>query len=287
MRISTAILLSIVLGMILSLSSIYYGIDIAKADSASAAISTGGGSKGNESSFLAALDRDLVGVTHKVGAIINNFTSNSFNQTSLPPLTVSPQNVSVYTDSIGSTHMVGVIVNPFTFPIQSVQVVASAHNAIHQLIRTGFTYADKPEQLRPGEKSGFDILFLPNGYNYELSASYERADTVKPPALYLYIGQSFTEPDGTHHLLGEVTNMGTIPTSSVTVDAIFYDSNDKVLDVEQTYTTPSDLQPGQKAPFDLTTSTPNSSLIRFVSWDVQSEDYSLLSSLPLMGLVGK
>jgi hypothetical protein len=269
--ISSAIVLSIVLSTILSVSAIYYGIGIAKADSTSAGIFTGSGSKYKETSFLDS----------------NNFTSNSFNQTSLPPLTVSPQNVSMYMDIAGANHLVGVIVNPFKFPIQSVQVVASAHNAIHQLIRTGFTYANQPDQLRPGEKSGFDILFLPNGYNYELSASYAKADTVKPPALYLYIGQSYIESDGTHHLLGEVTNMGTIPTTSVTVDAIFYDINDRVLDVEQTGTTPSDLQPGQKAPFDLTTSTPNSSLIRFVSWDVQSEDYSLLSSLPLMGLAGK
>jgi hypothetical protein len=148
----------------------HYG-GIAKAGSASAAIFTGSGSKGNESSFL----------DH------NNFTSNLFNQTSLPPLTISHQNVSMYRDIAGVTHIVGVIVNPFTFPIQSVQVVASAHNAIHQLVSTGSTYADI-DQLRPKEKSGFDILMmsgLVNGYNYELSASYERADTVKPAALYL------------------------------------------------------------------------------------------------------
>jgi hypothetical protein len=55
-------------------------------------------------------------------AFFNNITSNSFNQTSLPPLTISPQNVSIYRDSLGTTHILGVLINPFTFPIQSVQV---------------------------------------------------------------------------------------------------------------------------------------------------------------------
>src|SRR5205809_6505915 len=66
-----------------------------------------------------------------------NFTSNSFNQTLLPPINISPQNVSLYQDSIGITHIVGMITNPFTFPIRSVQVTASAHNAQNQLISTG------------------------------------------------------------------------------------------------------------------------------------------------------
>jgi hypothetical protein len=220
----------------------------------------------------------------------NNITSNSFNQTLLPPLTISPQNVSLYRDSIGTIHIVGVLINPFTFPIQSVQVTASAHNANHQLISTGSTYANQPDQLRPREKSGFDIIVtsgLENAFNYELSVSYEKAGTLKPAALYLYMGQSSIDSGGTYHLLGEVTNMGNTPTSFVDVSAIFFDVNDKVVDVEHTYTTPSDLQPGQKAPFDLTISSPNSSLIRFVSLDVQSDDYSLISSQSLLGLAGK
>jgi hypothetical protein len=218
-------------------------------------------------------------------AFFNNNTSNSFNQTSLPPLTISPQNVSLYRDSLGTTHIIGVLTNPFTFPIKSVQVTASAHNTNHQLISTGSAYADQPDQLRPGEKSGFDISVTSgaeNAFNYELSVSYERAGTLKPAALYLYMGQSSIDSLGTY-LLGEVTNLGNTPTSFVDVSAIFFDANDKAIDIEHTYTTPSDLQPGQKAPFDLTISSPNSSLIRFVSLDVQSEDYSLLSSQPLLG----
>lgn len=219
-------------------------------------------------------------------AYFNNITSNSFNQTSLPPLTISPQNVSIYRDSLGTTHILGVLINPFTFPIQSVQVTASAHNANHQLISTGSASANQPNQLRPGEKSGFDISVtsgLENAFNYELSVSYERASTLRPAALYLYMGQSSIDSGGTSHLLGEVTNLGNTPTSSVDIYAIFFDVNHKVVDLEHAYTTPGDLQPGQKAPFDLTISSPNSSLIRFVSLNVQSDEYSLLSSQSLLG----
>jgi hypothetical protein len=266
MTISSISVLSVVLSTIFSLSATYSGISTANALASDP--------KGNETSFLS----------------YNNITGNSFNETSLPPLNIPQQDVSLYRDSIGTTHIVGVLINPFTFPIQSVQVTASAHNANHQLISTGSTYADQPDQLRPGEKSGFDISLtsgLENAFNYELSVSYQKAGTLKPPALYLYMGQSSIDSGGTYHLLGEVTNMGNTPTSFVDVYAIFFDANDKVVDVEHTYTTPSDLQPGQKAPFDLTISSPNSSLIRFFSLDAQSEDYSLLSSLPLLGLAGK
>lgn len=127
------------------------------------------------------------------------------------------------------------VVNPFTFPIQSIQVTASAHNANHQLISTGSAYADQPDQLRQGEKSGFDISVTSgaeNAFNYELSVSYERADTLKPAALYLYMGQSSIDSIGTYHLLGEVTNLGNTPTSFVDVPAIFFDGNDKPVDVE-------------------------------------------------------
>jgi len=55
----------------------------------------------------------------------NNITSNSFNQTSHPPLTISPQNVSLYRDSIGTIHIVGVLINPFTFPIAPTMPIIS------------------------------------------------------------------------------------------------------------------------------------------------------------------
>ena len=218
-----------------------------------------------------------------------NFTSNSFNQTLLPPITISPQNASLYQDSIGNTHIVGVVMNPFTFPIKSIQVTASAHNAQNQLISTGSTYTDI-DQLNPKEKAGFDIIFqnnVANPPNYQLSVSYEKADSVKPAALYLYMGQTSIDSAGTYHLLGEVTNLGSIPTSFVEVYGIFLDANKRVIDVEHTFTTPSELQPGQKAPFDLTISNPSSNLIRFEIIDADSEDYSLLSSNPLLGQVQK
>jgi hypothetical protein len=193
-----------------------------------------------------------------------------------------PQNASLHQDSICTTHIVGVVTNPFTFPIKSVQVTASAHNAQNQLISTGSTYAFM-DQLNPKEKAGFDIIFtsnVANPPNYQLSVSYEKADSVKPAALYFYMGQTYVDSAGTYHLLGEVTNLGSNPTSFVGVYGIFFDT-------EYSYTTPSDLQPGQKAPFDLTISNPNSNLIRFEIIDVQGEDYSLLSSNPLLGQVEK
>jgi hypothetical protein len=101
------------------------------------------------------------------------------------------------------------------------------------------------------------------------------------------MAQTSKDSAGTYHLLGEVTNLGSASTSFVKVYGIFLDANKRVIDVEHTFATPSELQPGQKAPFDLTISNPNSNLIRFDTIDVQSDDYSLLSSNPLLGQVEK
>jgi hypothetical protein len=51
--------------------------------------------------------------------------------------------------------------------------------------------------------------------------------------------------------VGEVTNNGQDDATSVTVSGIFYDKNHKVLDTDYTYTKPDTIEPGQKAPFEL------------------------------------
>jgi hypothetical protein len=44
------------------------------------------------------------------------------------------------------------------------------------------------------------------------------------------------------------------PVSYVRITATFYDSNNSVIGTDYTFTSPSTLQPGQRAPFDLTIS---------------------------------
>ena len=134
--------------------------------------------------------------------------------------------------------------------------------------------------LRPGERSGFDIIQTDapqSVYSYALSAFYEQAES-KPALLSLSIGYNSMDEIGTYHLVGEVTNRGNNGTTYVEVSGEFFDANHKIIDVADTFTTPSDLQPSQTAPFDLTVSSPNAKYILFGSLNVQSNDYSLMNN---------
>ena len=53
------------------------------------------------------------------------------------------------------------------------------------------------------------------------------------------------------HIVGEVINKSFQPIRFVEITATFYDSNNRVIGTDFTFTNPSTLQPGQIAPFDM------------------------------------
>lgn len=54
------------------------------------------------------------------------------------------------------------------------------------------------------------------------------------------------------HVVGEVQNNSPTFARFVQVTGTFYDSNNQVVPTDFTFTNPSDIGSGQKAPFDLT-----------------------------------
>jgi hypothetical protein len=54
------------------------------------------------------------------------------------------------------------------------------------------------------------------------------------------------------HVVGEVMNNTPTVARFVQVTGTFYDTNNKVVATDFTFTNPSDIGSGQKAPFDLT-----------------------------------
>ena len=65
---------------------------------------------------------------------------------------------------------------------------------------------------------------------------------------------NYVDSIGTLHIVGEVINESYQAVSYVRITATFYDSNNSVIGTDYTFTSPSTLQPGQRAPFDLTIS---------------------------------
>ena len=98
--------------------------------------------------------------------------------------------------------------------------------------------------------------------------------------LSINIGRSNIDAINAYHLLGEITNQGNNTASFVKVYAIFFDGNHKIVDAVDTFTSPSSLQVGQTAPFDLQSLSPNVKQIKFASINAQSNEYSLINKQP-------
>jgi hypothetical protein len=58
-----------------------------------------------------------------------------------------------------------------------------------------------------------------------------------------------------YHIVGEVQNNGSETAKFVEVSATSYDSNNKVIGTGSTFTKPENIDPGQKAPFEITVGT--------------------------------
>jgi hypothetical protein len=58
-----------------------------------------------------------------------------------------------------------------------------------------------------------------------------------------------------YHIVGEVQNNGSEQAKFVEVSATLYDSNNKVIGTGSSFTKPENIDPGQKAPFEITVGT--------------------------------
>jgi hypothetical protein len=77
---------------------------------------------------------------------------------------------------------------------------------------------------------------------------------VKPPqvgVLKVLSSNSFMDSAGYLHLVGEIENGTPDPVTLVQATATFYDKNNNVVATDYSYTNPSDLRPGNKAPFEI------------------------------------
>ncbi|MDW0163809.1 MAG: FxLYD domain-containing protein [Nitrososphaeraceae archaeon] len=72
-----------------------------------------------------------------------------------------------------------------------------------------------------------------------------------PNGLQILSHNSFTDSVGYLHVVGEVQNNTPANAQFVQVIGTFYDNNNQVVGTQFTYTNPSDIGAGQKAPFEL------------------------------------
>ena len=82
-----------------------------------------------------------------------------------------------------------------------------------------------------------------------VSSQYVAGQT---PSLKFLTSSSFIDLADYFHVVGEIQNTSPGVLRFVEVIGTFYDANNRVVATSNTYTNPSDLGPGSKAPYDLT-----------------------------------
>jgi hypothetical protein len=197
---------------------------------------------------------------------------------------VSAVSSGSYVDSIGWYNVVGEVRNNARITFDSVQIIATFYDTTNQVVGTSYTYANI-DSIRPGEKSPFHLILFDTEQSPKIT-SYRLlviGDTgkAKPATLQLRVGESFYDTIGWYHIVGEITNRGTSTAKSVEVSAAFYDSQGQVLAADYTYTQPSDIPPGETAPFEIISFTSTGSAISSASVNAESNEYSVINdSLP-------
>jgi hypothetical protein len=118
---------------------------------------------------------------------------------------------------------------------------------------------------------------------YQLSTSSQPPfGGEKPAFLRLTIGRAYLDSINTYHVIGEVTNQGNSTANFVKVSGAFYDYNHQVIGHGTSYVTTfsNGLPPGQTAPFDMMIESRPGQQIVSVSYNVQSQEYSMINNQP-------
>jgi predicted secreted protein with PEFG-CTERM motif len=192
---------------------------------------------------------------------------------------------SDYFDSIGFYHIVGEIENSSNRVAQFVQVTATLYDDQGTVVGTPFTYTFI-DVMRPGERSAFNIVFADSNQasrisSYTLNASATPAND-KPRTLEVRVGDGYVDAVGFYHQVGEVVNHGEEVATFVEVSGAFYDSSGRVVDAGFGFTSPENIPPGGKAPFEIMLVGPSVAQIRSASVNADSQQYA---AMPEFGVI--
>jgi len=175
--------------------------------------------------------------------------------------------------------LVGEVLNNFSYPIELVRITATVYDKNGVIVATGDKYVND-YLLKPGNRSGFDIFLdetLPSKSRYTLTTSFEKSEDDRPEALQLSLGKN-SNSSNSFRVLGEVMNHGKNSANAVKVSGIFYDNKHKVINTDYVFTNPDIISPNKKAPFEFSFYTENPEKIKSMAFNVQSDEYSLLTN---------
>lgn len=189
-----------------------------------------------------------------------------------------------YFDSLGYYHVVGEVQNTGDQAVGFVKITATFYDSSDVVIDTEFTYT-MLSVLLPSRKSPFDVILFDAVQStkvdhYSLSVSYS-STSPKPLGLEILSHSAYVDSIGWMHIVGEIKNIETGTANYVKVISTFYDDAGNVVDAEFTYSDPSDLEPGQKAPFEILLSDDRTPYVSFYELTAESTQYTIVPEFSL------
>ena len=205
-----------------------------------------------------------------------NMSTPKFNDTLSEDAEPSPD---ILYSALNKDTIVGEMLNNFSYPIELVRITVTVYDKNGVIVATGDKYVND-YLIKPGSRSGFDIFLdetLPSKSKYTLTTSFEKSENDKPEALQLSVGKN-SKSSNSFRVFGEVMNQGKNDANAVKVSAIFYDEKHKVVDTDYVFTNPDIISPNKKAPFEFSFYVDNPEKIKFMAFNVQSDEYSLITN---------
>jgi len=195
---------------------------------------------------------------------------------------------SGWLDSIGYYHVSGEVENVGDVATSFVKITATFYDQSDTVVATSFAYAEL-SILLPERKSPFEVLLTDTTqaakvHHYSLSITFSITDPI-PLGLEILSNSSYIDEVGYMHVVGEIKNIATGRATYVKVIATFYNLTGHVIATAFTYSDPSDLDPGQKAPFEiLLLHTDRVPLVASYALTAESSQYALVPELNTLGL---
>jgi hypothetical protein len=205
-----------------------------------------------------------------------NMSTPTFNDTLSEDAEPRP---NILYSALNKDTIVGEVLNNFSYPIELVRITVTVYDKNGVIVATGDKYVND-YLIKPGSRSGFDIFLdetLPSKSKYTLTTSFEKSENDKPEALQLSVGKN-SKSSNSFRVFGEVMNQGKNDANAVKVSAIFYDEKHKVVDTDYVFTNPDIISPNKKAPFEFSFYEDNPEKIKFMAFNVQSDEYSLITN---------
>lgn len=158
-----------------------------------------------------------------------------------------------FEDDIHYTHVVGEVRNDTGGPVEFVRINATFYDKAGKVVGTDFTYTSLDTVPRGG-KSPFEVIAeVEETFDrYSLAVEWDEADAEAPGGLKVLSSSDFEDDLDFYHIVGEVKNTSQGRLKFVKVIATLYDKAGDVVGTDYTYTSPENLNAGQKAPFELT-----------------------------------